>query len=100
MKMTVAKSDETIRAFGEQWSHYTQNDGYYGSLELFADEAIGRPALDALLLAAGDPASGFARRRRGAGGGARHGTRCGGTLRRGLDVPDKLMPDLMRRVPE
>jgi SAM-dependent methyltransferase len=29
--------ERTVAAFGEQWSHYTQNDGYYGSLELFAD---------------------------------------------------------------
>lgn len=32
-----AADEQTIRAFGEQWSHYTQNDGYYGSQELFAD---------------------------------------------------------------
>lgn len=29
--------DRTIRDFGEQWTTYTQNEGYYGSLELFKD---------------------------------------------------------------
>jgi 2-polyprenyl-3-methyl-5-hydroxy-6-metoxy-1,4-benzoquinol methylase len=27
----------TITDFGDQWSHYTDNSGYYGSLALFAD---------------------------------------------------------------
>lgn len=29
--------DRTIRDFGEQWTHYTKNDGYYGSVELLKD---------------------------------------------------------------
>ncbi len=29
--------DKTIGDFGDQWSRYGQNDGYYGSLTLFAD---------------------------------------------------------------
>ena len=28
---------QTIRDFGEQWTHYGDNDGFYGSTELFAD---------------------------------------------------------------
>lgn len=27
----------TIEDFGDQWSHYTTNDGYYGSLDMFRD---------------------------------------------------------------
>jgi len=33
----VAASDRTIRDFGDQWSHYGDNDGFYGSLELLQD---------------------------------------------------------------
>lgn len=33
----VTESDRTIRDFGEQWSHYGDNDGYYASLELLQD---------------------------------------------------------------
>jgi len=29
--------DRTIRDFGEQWVHYGDNAGFYGSTELFAD---------------------------------------------------------------
>ena len=29
--------DQTIADFGEQWSTYTRNDGYYGSVELLKD---------------------------------------------------------------
>lgn len=29
--------DRTIADFGEQWQHYTDNEGYYGSVELLAD---------------------------------------------------------------
>lgn len=31
------QEDQTIRDFGEQWLKYTDNKGYYGSLELFSD---------------------------------------------------------------
>lgn len=30
-------ADQTIQDFGEQWTHYQDNDGYYGSLEFFKD---------------------------------------------------------------
>jgi len=33
----VEQNDETIRDFGEQWSHYGENEGFYGSLELLQD---------------------------------------------------------------
>lgn len=33
----MAAEERTIRDFGEQWSHYADNEGYYGSLELLAD---------------------------------------------------------------
>jgi SAM-dependent methyltransferase len=33
----VAERDRTIRDFGEQWSHYGGNDGFYGSVELLQD---------------------------------------------------------------
>jgi SAM-dependent methyltransferase len=33
----VGENDRTIRDFGEQWSHYDGNEGFYGSLELFQD---------------------------------------------------------------
>lgn len=29
--------DQTIRDFGQQWTTYTKNDGYYGSIELLKD---------------------------------------------------------------
>jgi predicted RNA methylase len=29
--------DRTINDFGEQWLQYSDNGGYYGSLELFSD---------------------------------------------------------------
>jgi SAM-dependent methyltransferase len=29
--------DQTIKDFGEQWLKYSDNEGYYGSLELFSD---------------------------------------------------------------
>jgi SAM-dependent methyltransferase len=31
------ESDRTIRDFGDQWSHYGDNDGFYGSVELLQD---------------------------------------------------------------
>jgi SAM-dependent methyltransferase len=31
------KTDDTIIDFGEQWKHYTDNKGFYGSLELLKD---------------------------------------------------------------
>ena len=42
MNSNAAKSDlgidqKTIADFGEQWTRYTDNSGYYGSLALFAD---------------------------------------------------------------
>jgi SAM-dependent methyltransferase len=33
----VAENDRTIRDFGEQWSHYGDNEGFYGSVELLQD---------------------------------------------------------------
>ena len=33
----VAEKGRTIRDFGEQWSHYGGNDGFYGSVELLQD---------------------------------------------------------------
>jgi SAM-dependent methyltransferase len=33
----VSQDNQTIRDFGDQWSHYGDNDGYYGSVELLAD---------------------------------------------------------------
>ena len=30
-------NDKTIKDFGEQWLKYSDNEGYYGSLELFSD---------------------------------------------------------------
>src|SRR5215813_15634476 len=32
-----ALQERTIRDFGEQWTHYGDSDGFYGSPELFAD---------------------------------------------------------------
>lgn len=31
------KKDQTIKDFGDQWLRYRDNEGYYGSLELFSD---------------------------------------------------------------
>jgi SAM-dependent methyltransferase len=33
----VHDKDQTIKDFGEQWLRYPDNEGYYGSLELFSD---------------------------------------------------------------
>lgn len=33
----MTETGRTIDDFGEQWSHYGDNEGYYGSLELLAD---------------------------------------------------------------
>ena len=33
----VAGSDRTIRDFGDQWSHYGDNEGFYASVELMQD---------------------------------------------------------------
>lgn len=41
---TRALEERTIRDFGEQWTHYGDSDGFYGSPELFAD--IVAPLLD------------------------------------------------------
>lgn len=35
--MDRAKDDRTIADFGEQWSRYVENDGHYGSLQMFRD---------------------------------------------------------------
>ena len=42
--MTNALRDQTIRDFGEQWTSYRTNEGYYGSSDLFAD--VFGPLLD------------------------------------------------------
>ncbi len=34
---SVRQKDQTIKDFGDQWLKYSDNDGYYGSLELFSD---------------------------------------------------------------
>jgi len=44
----VAERDRTIRDFGEQWSHYGGNDGFYGSVELLQDMLGPLVALDEL----------------------------------------------------
>jgi SAM-dependent methyltransferase len=36
-KVLLDHHDQTIKDFGEQWLKYTDNEGYYGSLELFED---------------------------------------------------------------
>jgi SAM-dependent methyltransferase len=35
--LTTKLTDRTIDDFGDQWTRYTENDGYYGSSELLAD---------------------------------------------------------------
>lgn len=35
--MTEELRDRTIRNFGDQWTRYTDNEGYYGSVDLLAD---------------------------------------------------------------
>jgi SAM-dependent methyltransferase len=37
MRRTIASKNQTIQDFGEQWVRYRDNEGYYGSLELFSD---------------------------------------------------------------
>jgi len=37
LRISHAKEKETIEDFGEQWLRYRDNEGYYGSLELFSD---------------------------------------------------------------
>jgi SAM-dependent methyltransferase len=37
MRRTTASKNQTIQDFGEQWVRYRDNEGYYGSLELFSD---------------------------------------------------------------
>jgi hypothetical protein len=32
-----SNEDKTIKDFGKQWLKYSDNEGYYGSLELFSD---------------------------------------------------------------
>jgi SAM-dependent methyltransferase len=44
----VAGDDRTIRDFGEQWSHYGGNEGFYGSAELLQDMFGPLLALDEL----------------------------------------------------
>ena len=34
---SASRDDQTIRDFGDQWTHYGDNDGYYGSVELLGD---------------------------------------------------------------
>jgi len=33
----IRSEDQTIKDFGDQWLRYTDNEGYYGSIELFSD---------------------------------------------------------------
>jgi len=33
----MSRQDKTIKDFGEQWRQYSDNEGYYGSVELFSD---------------------------------------------------------------
>jgi len=33
----MSRDDKTIKDFGEQWRQYSDNEGYYGSVELFSD---------------------------------------------------------------
>ena len=33
----MSRYDKTIKDFGEQWRQYSDNEGYYGSVELFSD---------------------------------------------------------------
>jgi len=35
--MRKPEADQTITDFGDQWTRYIENEGYYGSVELFAD---------------------------------------------------------------
>ena len=35
--MQQGDNNQTIKDFGEQWLRYRDNEGYYGSLELFSD---------------------------------------------------------------
>jgi SAM-dependent methyltransferase len=44
----VAEKNRTIRDFGEQWSHYGGNEGFYGSVELLQDMFGPLVALDEL----------------------------------------------------
>jgi SAM-dependent methyltransferase len=37
LRLSHHKEDRTIKDFGEQWLRYRDNEGYYGSLELFSD---------------------------------------------------------------
>ena len=37
LKISHPEEKETIKDFGEQWLRYCDNEGYYGSLELFSD---------------------------------------------------------------
>ena len=37
VKRTTVSRNQTIQDFGEQWVRYRDNEGYYGSLELFSD---------------------------------------------------------------
>jgi len=37
MNMQQGDHNQTIKDFGEQWVRYRDNEGYYGSLELFSD---------------------------------------------------------------
>ncbi len=37
LKISQPRGKETIEDFGEQWLRYRDNEGYYGSLELFSD---------------------------------------------------------------
>lgn len=44
----MSGDERTIRDFGDQWTHYGENDGFYGSLELLADMLGPCVALDEL----------------------------------------------------
>jgi SAM-dependent methyltransferase len=60
--VAAVRTEQTIADFGEQWTRYTSNDGYYASLDLFRD--ICGPLLPPDVLrgaAAGDIGSGTGR---------------------------------------
>jgi SAM-dependent methyltransferase len=60
--VAAIRTEQTIADFGEQWTRYTSNDGYYASLELFRDICGPLLAPDALRgAAAGDIGSGTGR---------------------------------------
>jgi SAM-dependent methyltransferase len=122
------QAERTIADFGEQWTRYTDNEGYYGSLELFADicgpllatsELAGKRVAEIgsgsgrivdMLLAAGaghvlavEPSEGFETLRRNT---ARHGDRVeclrvtGEDLPRGRDLDYVVSIGVLHHIPE